>query len=303
MVCDECDLKCFFCHHDGQFSRGKGSLSFTELIELTRIATDFGVKQVKISGAGEPLKRNDVLELVKGVSDQHGIKGVSITTNGLRLKKSAYALKQAGLDYLRVSLFSLNPDIYARIANCSTKIHSLVISGIMEAIKVGLEVKLNVVLLKGVEKEIPEYIQFSQRNHVVVKLIELATPLWLSKDKTGLYASKLEPSIVERRLEKEARGCVKTAFNRKLFHFANGGMIEIHRYLCGMEGGCNYCPETWGLRVSSDGNLLPCFLSTKGISILEPLRNGNYGSLRHLLSSAIKQIRKPPDIVVASTVT
>ncbi len=107
---DKCNLNCFFCHNEGQEKpSGKGNfLRADDYVFVSKIAKDLGYTKFKLTG-GEPTLHPEVLKIVKGISSLQ-VKDLSMITNGIRLDKLAYPLKEAGLNRLNVSLYTLNPE-------------------------------------------------------------------------------------------------------------------------------------------------------------------------------------------------
>ena len=62
-------------------------LNFDEITRLVRIASDLGVTKIRITG-GEPLVRQNVLQLFRQLSELTKITDIGISTNGSLLAKS-----------------------------------------------------------------------------------------------------------------------------------------------------------------------------------------------------------------------
>ncbi|MGB5544833.1 MAG: radical SAM protein, partial [Gammaproteobacteria bacterium] len=120
-VIDRCNFRCPYCmpeedypeHH--QFFRPEERLSFDEIIRLTRLFADLGVKKVRITG-GEPLLRKNLDGLVSELVKIESLEDVALTTNGVLLASQAAALKAAGLQRVTVSLDSLDEELFSRMS-------------------------------------------------------------------------------------------------------------------------------------------------------------------------------------------
>jgi len=122
----------------------KDILSFEEIVEFTQKAVDDGVDKVRITG-GEPLVRQDIIELIKSIGKIEGIKDFGMTTNGVYLPKYAKELKAAGLMRVNISLDTMNPKRYTAITRLG-KIEA-VFAGIEAAKEAGLlPIKINCVI-------------------------------------------------------------------------------------------------------------------------------------------------------------
>jgi GTP 3',8-cyclase len=242
----KCNLSCIYCHREGENLPG-GPLSGAEIAEVLRVAAGFGIRSVKFTG-GEPLLRPDLIEIIKSVPD--GMES-SITTNGTLLAGLAADLKQAGLRRVNVSIDSLNPATYKKIAG--TDLLADVLEGIDAAIATGLTpVKLNMVVLKGInDHEIDDFLAYVRGNRdLVLQLIELMNfnDCDHHGDLNGLENSLASRSkqIVTRRMHHRKKYCL------------DGAEVEVVRPLHNTEF-CAYCNR---LRLTSDGKLKPCLLRT-----------------------------------------
>ena len=59
-------------------------MSVEEIVRIAKIAVSLGIARIKLTG-GEPLMRKDLPEIVSGIAQLHGLKDLSLTTNGLLL--------------------------------------------------------------------------------------------------------------------------------------------------------------------------------------------------------------------------
>jgi cyclic pyranopterin phosphate synthase len=242
----KCNLSCIYCHREGENLPG-GPLSGTEIAEVLRVAAGFGIRSVKFTG-GEPMLRPDLIEIIKSVPD--GMES-SITTNGTLLAGLAADLKLAGLRRVNVSIDSLDPATYKKIAG--TDRLADVLEGIDAAIATGLTpVKLNMVVLKGInDHEIDDFLAYVRGNRdLVLQLIELMNfnDCDHHGDLNGLENSLASRSkqIVTRRMHHRKKYCL------------DGAEVEVVRPLHNTEF-CAYCNR---LRLTSDGKLKPCLLRT-----------------------------------------
>ncbi|PKP58554.1 MAG: GTP 3',8-cyclase MoaA, partial [Candidatus Altiarchaeales archaeon HGW-Altiarchaeales-1] len=89
-VTQKCNLNCLYCHREGEGDKNgcDKEISVSEIKGIMGAASELGIKKVKITG-GEPLLRNDIVEIVKEISEIEGIKDISMTTNGFFLAQFA----------------------------------------------------------------------------------------------------------------------------------------------------------------------------------------------------------------------
>jgi len=285
-VTKECNLDCFYCHREGESSQTSTEMTPEEIQRIVDIAASFGIRKVKLTG-GEPLLREDILEIVKRIRDTPGVEEVSMTTNGLLLAGYGDRLKEAGLARVNVSLDTLKPEKFRQITGLDAL--EKVIRGIEEASKAGLHpVKANMVLLKGVnEDEVTNMIRLAREKSIILQIIELESP-----DENKLYNTyHVDLDMVEDSLEKAAeRTTVRRMHHRKKYHLRNGGEVEIVKPMHNTE----FCQNCNRIRVTSDGKLKPClFRNDNLVDLLGPMRRGApEKTLRELFLEAVRR-REP----------
>jgi len=285
-VTQRCNLRCFYCHREGDFSEGRAEMSPREIERIVSLAASFGVSRVKLTG-GEPLLRTDIVSIVQKIKDTPGIKKVSMTTNGILLAKYAEPLKEAGLARVNVTLDTLKPKRFKQITGLD--VLENVVSGIKEAARVGLyPVKVNMVLLKGVnEDELMDLVNFAGENRLILQIIELETAV---EDETyKRYHADL--GKVEDYLKDAAEKIViRRMHHRRQYYLRNGTEVEIVKPMHNTEF-CRYCNR---LRITADGKLKPClFISDNLVDFLTPMRKrSSEESLKELFIEAVKR-RKP----------
>jgi len=176
-VTDRCNFRCPYCMPrelfgaDHDFLPRTELLTYEEISRLVRIFADLGVTKVRLTG-GEPLLRRDLDVLVGLVAATEGVEDVALTTNGSLLAGRAAALKQAGLGRVTVSLDSLDPEVFARLSDTKVPLED-VLSGIDAARDVGLPVKLNTVLQRGLnDSGLLDLVAFARNEGHTLRIIE-----------------------------------------------------------------------------------------------------------------------------------
>ena len=142
-------------------------LSFEALYQFCDFMVRRGIQQIRITG-GEPLLRQGVVHFIAQLQALRklGLKRISMTTNGHYLKRFAAALKQAGLDDLNISLDSLNE---AQFHQLTQKQLQPVLEGIAAAQKAGFSIKINAVLIKGLnDDQIIPLAQWAQQQNAEI---------------------------------------------------------------------------------------------------------------------------------------
>jgi cyclic pyranopterin phosphate synthase len=244
-----CNLKCIYCHHEGEVAP-KNEIPDEMVVNVARAAADLGIRSLKFTG-GEPLLRQGLADLIAQMPQDLDI---SLTTNGVFLAEQADALARAGLDRVNISLDSLDSKNYCAITGGKARDLERVLAGIDAAKVAGLvPIKLNVVVLKKNEAEIPELIDFCRRKGVILQLIELLDlqNLGISGDIEG----------IERGLQGQADSIRTREMHRRRKYFLDGAEVEVVRPMDNTE----FCANCTRLRVTSDGKIKPCLLRSDNL--------------------------------------
>jgi len=264
-ITQRCNLNCFYCHKEGELSPSS-EMTPEEIGRLISIAGEMGLKKLKITG-GEPLVREDIAEVIAACAPH--MKEVSLTTNGTLLPDKAGDIKDAGLDRINVSLDTLDTETYRRISG-SDDLDS-VLAGIDEALRVELTpIKLNMVLMSGINNDqVEDLIRFSGEKGVILQIIELETT------REGLKSSFYSRYHYDLNgLETDLRSRAKRIVSREMHHRMKYFLpteVEVVRPMHNPD----FCANCHRLRITSDGKLKPCLLSSHGlVDVVTPMREG-----------------------------
>jgi GTP 3',8-cyclase len=177
-VTDRCNFRCPYCMPrevfgpDHAFLPRSELLTFEEVERLVRVFASLGVRKVRLTG-GEPLLRRDLPQLVRRIAAVDGVEDVALTTNGALLATHAQALADAGLTRVTVSLDSLDPEVFRRMADTKIPLQR-VLDGISAAAAAGLgPVKLNTVLKRGENDDgLLDLVEYARDGGHVLRVIE-----------------------------------------------------------------------------------------------------------------------------------
>ena len=229
--------------------------------------------------------RKGLPSLIKSISDIKGIEEISLTTNGVLLKRFARELKDAGLQRLNISLDSMDTKKYEEITRGNH------LSDVWEGIKISEElgfspIKINMVPIRGFnDDEIKEFaaLTFDKPHHI--RFIEFmptgAKEIW-SRDKC-ISVQEIKDIISElgelKPIKNEWGSGPAKNFRIGKAKGVVGFISAISDHFC---AGCNR------LRLTSDGKLRPCLFSSLEIDLKKSLREGcSDDELRSLFLSAI----------------
>ena len=204
----ECNYHCLYCSDNQSNSHSQTKnlqikdgvigkiLPTAELIQMIqKLNTELHLETLRLTG-GEPLLHPDLVSIVSAVK-QMGIKIIAITTNGHYFFSKAEQLRNAGLDSVNISLDAVDEVTFKQISRHAGL--SNVINSIDTAIELGLNVKINAVILKGQNSnQILPLLEFAQKRNIVIRFIELMAmgPLH-NTQKELLFAMNDILSIIE----------------------------------------------------------------------------------------------------------
>lgn len=183
-VTDRCNLRCIYCMPEEgmQFKQHEDILRYEQIEQIVKEAVLLGISKIRLTG-GEPLVKRDIEFLVERLARIEGIKELCLTTNGVLLAQKAKVLKHAGLTSINISLDTLQPEKFRQI----TRIGNLadVLKGIDAAIREGFKIKINMVVLTGInENEIDDIKMFCEEKNIKSQLINHFN---LKQDKNDEY--------------------------------------------------------------------------------------------------------------------
>ena len=284
-ITDKCNLRCRYCMPEGIDILPMSSLlSLEEIVAVCRQASLLGIDRIKVTG-GEPLVRRGVTELVGMLKALPGIRQVTMTTNGTLLTRYLPDLIRSGLDGINISLDTLDRDRYRYITG--TDQLEEVLSGIEEAAASRIPVKINSVLMRGVnDKDWRSLISLAEKRPVDVRFIEMmpigAGSRYDSIANTDLYELiKGEyPDIVE-------DGTVHG--NGPAVYYRIPGYIGSIGFISAMHG--KFCSACNRIRMTAVGGLKPCLCYDSSVNIRDILRNQGEEAVAEVLKQVI--YRKP----------
>jgi len=171
-VTDRCNLRCSYCMPEAEYVwlPREDLLHFEEISRLTDVFMSLGVNHIRLTG-GEPLLRRDLPTLVDMIARKPGLNDLALTTNGILLTDQIDALKAAGLRRVTVSLDTLRPERFVKLARFDEL--TRVLRGIDSASRVFGRLKIDTVVMRGVnDDELVDLIEFGKRVNAEVRFIE-----------------------------------------------------------------------------------------------------------------------------------
>ena len=276
-VTDACNLRCVYCSPevaDGECPC-KWTMSADEFVEIAETAAQLGIKKLRITG-GEPLVRNDIVELTRRLSRIQGIEDLSLTTNATLLAPIADKLYDAGIRRINISLDTLNPEKYAQITRGGRLSDAL--EGIRAALEVGMNpVKLNTVLIGGFnDDEIEDLVELTKQYPLELRFIELMP---IGDTKQFDKSAYIPGSTVLKKLPQLETVNSEAHSVARLYRLPQAkGTVGLISPLSN-----HFCNECNRLRLTADGCLKPCLHSAEEL----PIRGLHGDELKDAILTAV----------------
>ena len=273
-VTDRCNFRCRYCMPvevfgaSYQFLPRKEILRFGEIERIARQFVRMGVRKLRLTG-GEPLLRRDLTDLVQRLADIDGVDDIAMTTNAALLAKHAGSLKESGLDRVTVSLDALDPEVFGQMNGVGIGPEK-VIAGIDAALEVGLGVKVNAVIKKGVnDREIVTLAEFARGRRIPVRMIEYMDTGNVNGWKLDEVASS--HVLLERLRERMDLQPVERLLGETAERYSVKGEdgFEVGFISSVTKPFCNACNRA---RLSADGKIFTCLFASQGLDVKEILR-------------------------------
>ncbi len=285
---NQCNLKCIYCAplsgHKSLLSHQR--LSFAEIERAVRLVVPLGITKVKLTG-GEPLLVKDLCGLIRRIKKLPGIREVSLTTNGLRLKSLAKELKQAGLDRINISINSLQKEKYFCIAKVDA--FDQVYQGLLASLEVFDLVKINVIPLRSLnDNEIINFVDLSLRYNLIVRFIELFFTNESSKKYSDLRVTTHEVKEIIRKQHGDLKGIDSVRGDGPARYYNIKGTKATIGFISNYsESFCDACSR---VRIDSQGRVLPCLFSDPIYDLKSLIKEGKTdGEIEKVFEETIKR--------------
>ncbi len=277
-----CNLACSYCVDTSKPKQVNDSqqktLTTEQYIQLIQILHNIlSLETVRLTG-GEPTLYKELIPLINGIKNA-GINQIKMTSNATQL--DAINLKNAGLSSVNLSLDAIDNEISFNISK-RKKIQQI-LTNIEKAIDAGMQVKINSVIVKGVnDNQLMKLFEYAKERSITIRFLELM-------QMGHLYHNYKEYFVSEKEIIKTINAHYDiTPLNRDI-----NATTKYWRTSDGYKFGiianesdpfCNDCNR---LRLDSYGNIYGCLSNNHPINILDCLDNEEELKIR--LMRALKQ--------------
>lgn len=278
---ERCNLRCTYCMpEEGIELRDRSHFMTTEeIVEMAKTFVSLGVKKIRLTG-GEPLIKKDIRNIILQLAELPI--ELTLTTNAILINKHLDTLKEAGIKSLNVSIDSLVEEKFNEITR--RKDFQKVKDNIDLLIDNGFDLKLNVVLMKGInDDEVIDFIELSQHPQVSTRFIEFM-PFdgnnwnWEKKVSFQSIMDQVENHYGKEKIKTLVGHPNSTSRNFKVEGYQGkfGVISTVTNPFCDT---CNR------IRLTADGKIKNCLFSNNELDLLTELRNGN--DIKPLIISSI----------------
>ncbi len=171
-VTDNCNMRCQYCMpaEGVVFSPKEELLTWDEMLLLTTIFIELGIKKIRITG-GEPFVRKGLMEFLHRLAKVEGLEDISITTNATLIGSHIQALKNLNIRNINVSMDSLDKTRFNAITR--RNYFDTVLDNVHQLLQNNFNVKINCVVMSGQNTEdIIPFINFANDYNVDVRFLE-----------------------------------------------------------------------------------------------------------------------------------
>lgn len=270
-VTDKCNLRCAYCMPvEGLPWIPKAEiLRYEEIVEIVRQMADLGLRRVRLTG-GEPLVRQDLPELVRGLRALDVLDDISLSTNAILLPPMADDLRAAGVDRLNISLDTLRRDRFTELARRPERFYDDTMDGIAAAEAAGFHpLKVNCVVMRGFnDDELADFAAMTRDRPWHVRFIELMP----TEENLFLSDRFISADELLGRLEGTSdllpvEGPIGNGPARYFQYPDAPGTVGVITPLSH-----NYCDKCNRMRLTADGRLRTCLFGTHEVDLKGPLR-------------------------------
>jgi cyclic pyranopterin phosphate synthase len=272
-VTDRCDLRCFYCIPDEEIEwlPREELLSLEEMARLARIAADCGVRKVRITG-GEPLLRRNLDSLIRSLAAIEGLGSLALTTNATSLAKRAESLYRAGLQRVNISLDSLRPETFFRLARRDRL--DQVLAGIDAAQAAGMRpIRINTVPIRGInDDEILDFVELARERDFECRFIEFMP---LERGATWGRDRMVPGAELRERISEvyaiAPDDSIDASQPSRDYRFVDGAPGKVGFVDSVTQPFCRRCNR---IRLTADGKIRTCLFSIDEVDLIGPLRSG-----------------------------
>ncbi len=265
---DRCNLRCFYCmpEEGTELMEKAHIMSLEEIISIAQTFQKLGVTTVRLTG-GEPLIRKNFNFLVEQLCNL-GLE-LKLTTNGILLDRHLEHFERIGLRKINISLDTL--DKAKSVFITKRDYYDRIMTNIKAALAMGLFIKINVVLIKGInDREINDFIALTKDQNLAIKFIEFMP----FKGNNWDWSKGVSQETIIQTITSHF-GTVDTLKNPKHSTSVNY-RVRGHQGSFGIVSTITnpFCADCNRIRLTADGKMKNCLFANSETDLLTAHRKG-----------------------------
>lgn len=168
-ITDKCNMKCSYCHNEGQqYLQNDHFLSYDDIMIILSYAIKYGVFKIRLTG-GEPLIHPDIIKICRDIKAKYSLLNFGINTNAYNTELLEKLCKMDLFDQIVIGV-----DYFSGKISKESSIGPsprMVLDVAKKLKKIGYNVEIASVYLWDDLNKI-ELIDFCLRNRILIKIIE-----------------------------------------------------------------------------------------------------------------------------------
>jgi cyclic pyranopterin phosphate synthase len=253
-----CNYACDYCVPNGKrLVAAEDELSADQMIRAVELLVSAaGIEKLRITG-GEPLV-SPKFDLFLPAVMQQPLRDVSITTNGQLLERKAPLIIESGIKRLNVSLDTLNPLAFSKIARGGDL--ATVLRGIELMLEAGVKLKINMVPMRhaNLDQVVP-LLDFCLERGIELRYIELMNMGHLKRSPDYVRQFVAQAELLQMIATRHTFTRTDAAYDSTSVRYAIPGSGTFGIIANESEPFCSACTR---LRLSSNGFLYGCLSNT-----------------------------------------
>jgi cyclic pyranopterin phosphate synthase len=248
---------------------------FIDLID--KLHQRLNLDSIRLTG-GEPLLYRELPQLIAGLKLAN-IPNIKMTSNGFLLERQVEVLKNAGLKSINISLDAIDEEVFYKMTKRNKVIR--VIQGIDAAINCGIDVKLNAVIMKGLnESQILPLLDFAFTRNIPIRFLEVMA--------MGHLYNGVENHFVS---QQQILDTISTKYQISPLPRKSSATANYWKTTCGQTFGiianesAPFCQDCNRLRLDAKGNIYGCLSNNNPIAIA----GSDSSTLTYKLQQAMQQ--------------
>lgn len=269
-ITTQCNMKCFFCHSEGNYISSACKMSLSAIDQLLIQAQRLNFKEITITG-GEPfIYTKGVIRILDNCRCRSYFPDIKICTNGMLLD---FNILQAIRNYsgkisLNISMHTIEENIIPQITGIN--IRQIKYDKLFSELNAyGIEYRLNYILLNGLNDSkdtLRDLFKYAMRNKIQdIHMLELL----VTKDQKTLipYYVPIETvveQIYQLSTDFQVELLKKTDKKSEFILRKDDTVLKVVLFRLSCRQGCKRCYTDNDIKIGANMHLYPCYLKNGG---------------------------------------